>query len=422
MSNVNISTLVSGQLPEFIREDYTTFVAFLEAYYEWLDTYTYDISTLHNIDTTLDSFIQYFKNELALNFPASLSDDRFLLSKMKQIYSAKGTEASYRLLFRLLYDKEIDIKYPSQQMLKVSDGKWIQNKTIFVEVTYGSIDSIVGQTVQVVTNNNKIDVFVDSYRLVQTNVYELFLTNDWTSTFNYGDSVSFKTLFVGVVKPVPSTVSILYAGTGFRVGQIYNIGSNGAKIKITKVTATGGIKSCKIIEYGYGYTADFTTTLLASSLQSQTSSNYFTFNGTTATINDSIPQLDDSGTITRFNYTDATYVDTTYVGEAITTFSDSVVITQSNTQQSDYATISVKLGSLAKYPGYYKNNDGFLDDEMYIQDSKYYQVFSYVVQIDELFDQYKSTLKNLLHPSGMEVFGEYTVNLVHDISLSINIA
>ena len=76
---------------------------------------------------------------------------------MKQIYSAKGTEASYRLLFRLLYDKEIYIKYPSQQMLKVSDGKWIQNKTIFVEVTYGSIDSIVGQTVQVVTTNKKID-------------------------------------------------------------------------------------------------------------------------------------------------------------------------------------------------------------------------------------------------------------------------
>ena len=32
-----LSSLVRSQLPEFIRADYDTFVAFLEAYYEYLE-------------------------------------------------------------------------------------------------------------------------------------------------------------------------------------------------------------------------------------------------------------------------------------------------------------------------------------------------------------------------------------------------
>ena len=38
LNNHNTSIQISKQLPEFIRDDvnYQTFVAFLEAYYEWL--------------------------------------------------------------------------------------------------------------------------------------------------------------------------------------------------------------------------------------------------------------------------------------------------------------------------------------------------------------------------------------------------
>jgi hypothetical protein len=53
---------------------------------------------------------------------------------------------------------------------------------------------------------------------------------------------------------------------------------------------------------------------------------------------------------------------------------------------------------------------------MYIQDSKYYQSFSYVIKVDELFDSYKSIVKNILHPAGTEVFSEYTINNYASIS------
>ena len=36
-TNTKISNLVSTQLPGFVREDHPNFVAFLEAYYEYLE-------------------------------------------------------------------------------------------------------------------------------------------------------------------------------------------------------------------------------------------------------------------------------------------------------------------------------------------------------------------------------------------------
>ena len=53
-----LSSLVASQLPEFVREDHQTFVAFLEAYYEYLENIEgNDLKSLGDIDTTLESFI-----------------------------------------------------------------------------------------------------------------------------------------------------------------------------------------------------------------------------------------------------------------------------------------------------------------------------------------------------------------------------
>ena len=38
MSDFKTSLLVNRQVPEFIREEYPLFIAFLEAYYEYLET------------------------------------------------------------------------------------------------------------------------------------------------------------------------------------------------------------------------------------------------------------------------------------------------------------------------------------------------------------------------------------------------
>ena len=91
---IKLKSIVSKQIPEFAREDYPTFVAFIEAYYEYLDQYEKrDLTELRDVDLTLDSFVQFFKNELDIfgdNY--TYVDQRLLLRKVKQLAVAKGVE------------------------------------------------------------------------------------------------------------------------------------------------------------------------------------------------------------------------------------------------------------------------------------------------------------------------------------------
>ena len=64
------------------------------------------------------------------------------------------------------------------------------------------------------------------------------------------------------------------------------------------------------------------------------------------------------------------------------------------------------MGELARYPGRYTNQDGLIDGKDKIQDSKYYQDFSYVLKTDVSIDVFKDTVKSFVHPAGWALFGE----------------
>ena len=57
----------------------------------------------------------------------------------------------------------------------------------------------------------------------------------------------------------------------------------------------------------------------------------------------------------------------------------------------------------------YLNNDGFLSDHKYIQDSYYYQDFSYVIKTGSTIELWRDVVKKLLHPSGFAFFGEINI-------------
>lgn len=59
------------------------------------------------------------------------------------------------------------------------------------------------------------------------------------------------------------------------------------------------------------------------------------------------------------------------------------------------------------YPGRYINDDGHVSGYNFIQDRDYYQNNSYVIRIKRSIDQYRQALKELVHPAGMKLFGEY---------------
>ncbi len=141
MSRVNpqdlkTSLLINRQVPEFIREDHPLFISFLEAYYEFLETeqgtqnndltkISKDLRYLSDIDTSLDAFESNFLNNYANLIPKDITVDKaFLIKNVLPLYLAKGSPRSFQFLFRMFFNKEVELKFGKDQILKASDSDY----------------------------------------------------------------------------------------------------------------------------------------------------------------------------------------------------------------------------------------------------------------------------------------------------------
>ena len=600
----SLKSVVSRQLPEHIREDYPTFVAFVEAYYEYLQQNQVDLKQIRNIDETLEDFIGQFKNELAHNLPQIIQDERFLLPKIKDQYLSKGSEASYKLLFKLLFGKNVELTYPGRSMLIASDGRWNQEISVFAQIDYGNADQVVGKLVDIQTANRIIRVLVDrkeelvgevdrivkigksfeiqttatsgstvlnvtspigieagqlvtgngivpgskvinvvgstvtiskatngavnNFLIYSNELYEFFLDKRFFGVINPGDLIKFRDEFQARIVPATEQLTITQPGKNFRIGQVFELRSGtgtGALMKVTATNDDGGIKYAEFIKFGLGYNSNFALSILASndvisssavnvigtstlvenntyqssasgtisasissttvtgtgtnfgqaggvaigdeiwttdttpllvgvvkSIASTTSltltglssehdlgitSNYsgsyvfrnirsvgslYAPGGTQAlthasNLSDRSEGFNEQGYINLGDYVTHEFVDGTYAGSTVGEFSLNFRNAQVNAD--DPAVVNIRLGALVRYPGFFESNNGFLSDSIFIQDSKYYQAFSYVIKIDERLASYKSAVKTMLHPAGMALFGEFQITNEYDLSLEL---
>ena len=153
------STLIAGQLPDFVLEEGPKLQRFIEAYYEFMEQNggavdgTKNLLAYQDIDTTTNDFLRYFREEIYKNVPDSaLIDKRLLAKHIREMYRNKGTEKSYKFLFRALYNEDVDFTYPGDFILRTSDGRWTEEKYLRVtglsEVTAGAMEG------QIVTGNS----------------------------------------------------------------------------------------------------------------------------------------------------------------------------------------------------------------------------------------------------------------------------
>jgi len=144
MADYKTSLLVNRQVPEFIREENPVFITFLEAYYEYLETKqgtqlndltkrAKEIRDLSDVDASIEEFEESFFNMYASLVPRDVAADKALLIKnVLPLYLSKGSENSFKLLFRLLFGNEVTVTYPKSEVLRASDGKWLLERYVKV--------------------------------------------------------------------------------------------------------------------------------------------------------------------------------------------------------------------------------------------------------------------------------------------------
>jgi hypothetical protein len=206
----SLGYLIANQLPDFVRNQYPVFITFLEKYYEFLDqdlqanNVLLNAESFSDINRTLDAFIPKFKNQYAQNFPLTAQiDDKRLIKFIKQFYEAKGSEKAIELLFRILYNERTEIFYPSEQVLRASDGIWIEDVTLKLaidsSITANPFD-LTGKTVRITYFENVSSVTYE--RTVETNINNV-------TKFAYVFPAVYE-----LVTSLPKTARILVPGAG----------------------------------------------------------------------------------------------------------------------------------------------------------------------------------------------------------------
>jgi hypothetical protein len=278
-TNSRISTLISSQVPSFIRADHPTFVSFLEAYYRYLEQdtklveRTKNLRTYRDVDLTESQFSLKLYSELLKYIPENvLVDKAMILKNIKDFYRAKGSEKSTRFLMRIMFNKEIDFYYPKKDILRASDGKWFIQKSLRVNDTkingvannsIGGLEKYVGRQVTGSTSNTTALVErVDRFFEQQTQIDEIVLSNldgDFTSgetvTADFFDGPDLRDIQSNTYSGILTSIQVESGGLGYVVGDpviILSSTGSGACAAVASVT-TGNLAAIIVNNGGAGY-------------------------------------------------------------------------------------------------------------------------------------------------------------------------
>lgn len=469
----NLASILNYQLPEFIREDHQVFVAFLQAYFEHLEETGQIVDFLHRFSDNLDihqadeNFIEAFYTELAGTFKKDpLIEKKRVINHIKDFYLAKGAEQSFNFIFTILFGEDVEINYPRIYMAKPSAGIYksenivyttadnlgsvvfdnetltsslegvtsgamaivdtiepvVQNEDVLYRIKLSSYDKefTIGEDVKIIIDNSTIyETVLPSINGVDiTNAGTNYSTDDVITITNtisspgdpdyrngdYARLVIDKvskggyTTFYRDGDPTHEIGASYPTGTNYAVGDLIYAdpvpGSYGHSFsaEVASVDGGGAITGIRIYNSGYNYTGKTTATV-----ESATGSAAdITLDGDIGAI-ESILVLD-SG----YNYPQSDTVMTVSGGDG--EFTGSLVYSSIYRQPEKYLSIRNHPSSVSK-----------------LQDSFYYQQFSYTVGTFVKPGEYYDMIINNVHPVGAQMFPLWKVEDFKDISVSLAI-
>ncbi len=268
----SISRIVKKQIPLWIRAEHPGFISFVEHYYKWLEKTDnvlyniYNIPSYLDIDLTTEEFLLEFIETSMSTLPKNILNNKKLLIKhIKDVYQSKGTEKAIKFLFRILYNEDIEVFYPSETVLRCSDGKFM--RSTFIKTNSYTGKQIAGRKIfgetsgasAVVENIISKSEYLTYDYIEISNIIGVFLNDEVIKTIDNLEPYTNRT--VGQVSKV--IININEEGAGYAINElIYTTFNafNKAVLQVTDVDINGGITAVNILESGFGYTSAFNET------------------------------------------------------------------------------------------------------------------------------------------------------------------
>ena len=201
-------------------------------------------------------------------------------------------------------------------------------------------------------------------------------------------------------------IRLIRSGSGFTklpTATVTSSGGSGASI-LAFGPEIGRITETLLIEPGVNYTGTPTITEPINMVNSSLTGDIVvgeTFTGGSSSA---------EGTVTGFTNNTVSFTATSgtpTVGETITYSGGTTGVVQ----KIDPATLTATTGTTITTSGTYTNQDGFISEKAKrIQDSLYYQDYSYVVKVGETIANWRDYIKKAIHPAGFFVSGEVRIS------------
>ena len=505
------STGIKYTVPEFIRDDYTQFITFIEKYYEYMDSDGNPANLLLNkrysdIDDINDEELNKRALELAKEFPQLLQADRkTLLKKIKNIYESKGSVRSIKAYFKLIYDEEVDVYFPSKNILRASDGIWIQDNFVFATAGYDNFDVqnlngtiadlIYYETIGSVTIPRTVPITiprVSKIAYTSPQVYEVQIKLPEGITSIPGPGVGAEataTISGGIV----TNIEVTNGGLQYTAAPTVVLSGAGSGIDFSAraVVSDGVVTSIVIADGGTGYTdGDYSLSFDTSNVRtfivdrgatteeenvrayldrcisSVSAATYdgiirafrivvgreykivdpgstdFTLIGATdnnvGTIFTATAAGTGSGTVIRTGSLNAGFsigqiytvnelggnnngiiriqsIDTRNAPTSFSIINPGRRFTEAEfnigigSSLRESVILTITTGYLFVEEGKFKDDRGKLSDANRIQDNYRYQSYSYIIKSTMPESSWKKRFKEIMHPAGMEVFGDLII-------------
>lgn len=122
---------VESLIPSGLRDKSAALIELLKSYYEYMNLSgnpSYEINSINNardIDLVDEKYLTLLQKEIAAAIPKNVQIDKVKLYKsLLQYYSVRGSVDSIRLFFKILFQDNVQIYYPREDMLIPSSGNW----------------------------------------------------------------------------------------------------------------------------------------------------------------------------------------------------------------------------------------------------------------------------------------------------------
>lgn len=276
-----ISPLVKTQFPEFYTTEGPRFIDFVKQYYVWMETQNQALNASRNlfnyrdIDKTSPDFVSHFKQKYLNGFPLSTEANTQLLAKHSlDMYAVKGTTRGIQTSMRALFNEDSSVFYPGENLLKSSDGTWVQ--PVYLELSVSSrTKDFIGK--EIVGSVSGAKAFMESLvkKRVSGKILEVAYLSGLRGDFQLNEFIttSANTVLDSAPRVIGSmtNLTIVNGGANFAVGDVFDVVSSNGKQGKARVTSVSNETGKVFFTYidalhsgGWGYSIEHSNVIIAS--------------------------------------------------------------------------------------------------------------------------------------------------------------